>query len=282
MSSYITKNVEGVKIAAQSSGGAMEHLNLIDADQTDLSFLPSAFCYKAYRGLAPFKEAHTHMMGIGMTNKSTVHMYVLKKSGIKTIADLKGKKVNAGPAGTGMNKVLDDVLAAHGMSTADIKPVYLPYRDAADAMKDGRIDACIDAVGVPGPTILDVASQHEVTILRFAPGAIEKMLEMNPYYIGTTLPGGIYRGTDEELPVVAEGTLWICRPGLAEEIVYKIVKAIYSDESLEYLRKIHTAAKDITLEEGLNGMTLKLHPGAVKFWKEAGLYQAWEEKKLYK
>ncbi len=281
VAAYITKNVDGINIASQSSGGGTENLNLINSGQADLGFLPSSAAYQSYRGIGPYDKAYKNMMGLGMFHRNAEYVYALKKSGMKTISDLKGKKVNAGPAGTGMNKVLSDILAAHDMSMSDITPVYLPYQDAGDALKDGRIDATIETAGLPAPTVLDVASVHDIVILEFSPGSLDKMIEMNPYYIRMTLPGGTYPKIDQDIPIISEGTIWVCRPGLSEDVVYKIVEATYSKPCLEHLGKVHAAAKWITVEDGLNGMTIKLHPGAVKFWKQIGLYEAWQKKKLY-
>lgn len=281
ISSFITKNVEGINIAAQSSGGGVENVNLVNSDQADIGLVPSAPGYQAYRGIPPFKQAFKKMVGIGMTNKNPKTVYALKKSGLKTIMDLRGKRVNAGPAGTAMAFNLEKILEGHGMSMQDIKPVYLPYRDAVEAIKDGRIDAAIEDSGLPAPAILDVSSVHDVVLLEFEPSAIEKLIKLNPYYVKFRIPKGTYRGIDRDLNVVTDGSIIMCRVGLPEDVVYRITKAIYSKECLEYLSKIHQAAREITLEEGLNGMIMPVHPGAAKFWKEVGLYDAWEKQKLY-
>jgi len=281
ISSYITKNVEGLTIAAQSTGGATENLNLLDSNQVDLALNAGSHAYKSYRGIEPYKKKYTNMMGIGMLHRNTLCVYALKETGMKEIIDVKGRKINAGPPGTGQNKILADILTAHGMSFADIKAVNLPFKDAVSALKDKRIEGSVMTAGIPAAPVLDVASVRDIVILNYAPGTRDKMIEMNPYYFKTTIPAGTYPKIDRDVPAMAEGTLFLCTAGLPEDVVYEITKAVYSKEGLAYLGQVHPAAKGITFENGLEGMTVKLHPGAARFWKEAGLYKAWEESKIY-
>ena len=282
IASYISKKVAGIKIAAQASGGSRENINLVNSDQADLGLVPSAPGYKAYRGQKPFKKVNNHMMGIGMLHKSTGCFYALTKSGLKTVNDIKGKKVNLGTMGSARPIVAKAILKASGISVSDFSPTYLPFRDAVEAVKDGRIDASFTMAGLPAAEILDLSAAHKVTILAHVPGGVDNLVKMDPYFLKDVIPAGTYPKIDQDIPTFGEGTLCVCRPGLEEEVVYKITKAIYSKECLAYLGKIHAAAKGISLKAGLTGMTMKLHPGAAKFWKEAGLYDEWEAKKLYK
>lgn len=281
ISSFITKNVEGISIAAQASGGAMENLNLINSDQADFGFLPSAPAYTAYRGMKPFDKPMKNMMGIGMLHQNSVYAYTLKKSGIKSFADLKGKKFQTGPAGAGSTLICSMVLEGHGMSLDDVTAIHLPLKESSDALKDGRIAAAFETSAIPAASVLDVAAVHDISIIEYAPGAMDKILKNSPYFLKTAIPAGTYRGVDKAVPILAEGTLVVVRPDIDEDVVYEITKTIYSDKSLEYLRKIHAAAKSINPKDGLNGMTMKLHPGAIRYWKEVGLYDAWEAKKPY-
>lgn len=281
IASYITKNVKGISIAAQASGGAMENLNLINSEQADFGFLPSAPAYKAYRGMAPFKKPQKNMVGIGMLHQNSVYAFALKKSGIKSYSDLKGKKVQTGAAGAGATLICSMVLAGHGMTLKDIVPTHLPIRESGDALKDGRIDAIFTTSAIPTGVVLDVSAVHDITIIDYAPGSMDKILAKEPYFLKTTIPAGTYSKVDREVPILGEGTLVVCTPDMPEDVVYTITKTIYSKACLEYLTKIHAAAKTIRPDDALNGMTMKLHPGAAKYWKEVGLYGAWDAQKPY-
>jgi uncharacterized protein len=281
ISSYITKNVKGISIAAQASGGAMENLNLINSDQADFGFLPSAPAYTAYRGMKPFDEPKKNMMGIGMLHQNSVYAFTLKKNGLKSFHDLKGEKFQTGPAGAGSTMICSMVLEGHNMSMDEITPIHLPLKESSDALKDGRISAIFETSAIPAASVLDVAAVHDISIIEYAPGAMDKILKKNPYFLKTAIPAGTYRGVDKPAPILAEGTLVVVRPGVDEDVVYEITKTIYSNKCLDYLSKIHAAAKSIKPKEGLNGMTMKLHPGAIRYWKEVGLYDAWEAKKPY-
>ncbi len=272
MAAYINNVVKTVSITAQASGGVNENLNRLETGVADIGLSSHWDAYQAYRGEGQFKKRFTNMLGLGILFKNWSEPYTLKKSGIKTFSDLKGKKISVGAAGGSMHKFMSMYLKAHGIDPEkDVKLFHLPPMESVDALRDGRIDAVMEIAAIPTAALTDLSVTHPITIIEFAPGLREKFLKENPMFVPLTIPAGTYKGVDKDVPTVGMLAIWACRKDLPEDIVYEIVKAIYSNEGLAYLKKVHSAAQSITREDAAKNMPIPIHPGAIKFYKEAGL-----------
>ncbi|MFH1124146.1 MAG: TAXI family TRAP transporter solute-binding subunit, partial [Pseudomonadota bacterium] len=191
---------------------------------------------------------------------------------IKTYLDLKGKTVCVGAPGGSMHKLFYDWLKIHGLDPeTDIKGVFLPASAAVDALKTGRIDAAMQIAAIPTADITEVSLTHDVEIIRFAPGYRDKLVNEMPKYLAMDIPAGTYKGIDENVETVGMAALWACKADLPEDLVYKLVKSMYSPEGLAYLGKVHPAGKGIKLENAAKWAPIPLHAGAERFFKEAGL-----------
>ncbi len=272
MAAYINNVVKTVSITAQASGGVNENLNRLETGVADIGLSSHWDAYQAYRGEGQFKKRFTNMLGLGILFKNWSEPYTIKKSGIKTFSDLKGKKISVGAAGGSMHKFMSMYLKAHGIDPEkDVKLFHLPPMESVDALRDGRIDAVMEIAAIPTAALTDLSITHPITIIEFAPGLREKFLKENPMFVPLTIPAGTYKGVDKDVPTVGMLAIWACRKDLPEDIVYEIVKAIYSNEGLAYLKKVHSAAQSITREDAAKNMPIPIHPGAIKFYKEAGL-----------
>jgi uncharacterized protein len=272
MAAYISKAVKGVAVTAQSSGGVNENINRLDTGVADLALSSHWDAYQAFRGEGQFKKKFTNMSGLGVLFKNWSEPYALKSSGIKTFADLKGKRISVGAAGGSMHKFMSMYLQAHGINPEkDVKLVYLPPMEAIDSIRDGQLDAVMEIAGIPTAAIIDLSVTHPVSIVEFAPGVREKFLQDNPMFVSLTIPANTYKGVDKDVPTVGMLAIWACVKDLPEDLVYQMVKAIYSDEGLAYLRSVHAAGQSITREDAAKNMPIPLHPGAIKYYKEAGL-----------
>jgi hypothetical protein len=129
----------------------------------------------------------------------------------------------------------------------------------------------MEIAGIPTAALTDLSVTQPITIIQFGPGLREKFLKENPAFIPLTIPAGTYKGVDKDVPTVGMPAIWACTKDLPDDVVYQLVKAIYSSEGLAYIRKIHAAAQSITREDAGKGMPIPMHPGATKFYKEAGL-----------
>jgi len=272
MAEYLTKNVEGLRVTAVTSGGVDENINRLDAGKADIGLVSTGDSYAAFKGLAPYNKKFDKMRGMGILFANWGEPYTLEKSGIKTYLDLKGKKICVGAPGGSMHKLFYDWVRIHGLDPEnDFESVFLPARAAVDALKTGQIDAAMQIAAIPTPDITEISLTHNVAIIKFAPGVREKLVEEMPKYLPMIIPAGTYRGIDEDIETVGMAALWACREDLSESLVYDIVKSTYSKEGLTYLGKVHPAGKGIKLENAAKWAPIPFHPGAEKFFREAGV-----------
>ena len=269
---YLTKHVEGIRCTAVTSGGVDENINRLDTSKADIALVSTGDSQAAYNGWEPYKKKFDKMRGMGILFANWGEPYTLKKSGIKTYLDLKGKTICVGAPGGSMHKLFYDWVQIHGLDPEkDIKSVFLPASGAVDALKAGRVDAAMQIAAIPTPDITEVSLTNDVEIIRFAPGYREKLIKEMPKYLPMVIPAGTYKGINEDVETVGMAALWACRVDLADDVVYEMVKSMYSPEGLEYLGKVHPAGKGIKLENAAKWAPVPFHPGAVKFFKEKGL-----------
>ncbi|MBW1722193.1 MAG: TAXI family TRAP transporter solute-binding subunit [Deltaproteobacteria bacterium] len=272
MAEYISKHVPGVRCTAVTSGGVDENINRLDMGKADIGLVSTGDSHMAFRGMKPYKKKYNKMRGMGILFANWGEPYTLKKSGIKTYLDLKGKTVCGGAPGGSMHKLFFDWVRIHGLDPEkDMKIVFLPGKAAVEALKMGRIDAAMEIAAIPTPNLTELSLTHKIEIIRFAPGYREKLVKAMPKYLPMVIPAGTYRGINEDIETVGMAALWACRADLPDDLVYKLVKSIYSPEGLTYLGKVHPAGKGIKLENAAKWAPIPFHPGAEKFFREAGV-----------
>lgn len=272
MAEYISKHIEGVRCTAVTSGGVDENINRLDMGKADIGLVSTGDSHMAFQGMAPYKKKFEKMRGMGILFANWGEPYTLKKSGIKTYMDLKGKTVCGGAPGGSMHKLFFDWIKIHGLDPEkDMKIVFLPGKGAVDAIKMGRIDAAMEIAAIPTPNLTELSLTHEIDIIRFAPGYREKLVNAMPKYLPMVIPAGTYRKINEDVETVGMAALWACRADLPDELVYNLVKSIYSPQGLAYLAKVHPAGKGIKLDNAAKWAPIPFHPGAERFFKEAGV-----------
>lgn len=192
-----------------------------------------------------------------------------EKSPVQKVEDLKGRRVGVGATGSGNAINTEAVLKAHGLTFEDIKPEYLSYSEQIDALKDGNIDvACIMTVA-PGSTIVQMAASDRIRLIPIAPDKVEKIVADNAVYRKVVLPKGTYEGVDADILTVNSPGWFQVREDMPEELAYNIVKTVI--EHLDELRGINAEFKVLTKEMAPETLGIPLHPGAAKYFKEAGL-----------
>jgi len=254
-----------IQITPQVTAASTENLRLVSRGAVDLAMLSGSAIYDYIEG----KLVRIDLSGFNsMWSVGTADNFVvaLKGSGIKTIYDLKGKRVSVGSPGSGTEKKWKHLLEAHGMTHDDMKAQYLSHTEAADAMKDGRIEAEVVAItGRPAPSIIDISMARDLEFIGMQPEAMNKILDYG-YYMEGVLPAGTYNGLDKDITIVQDFGVFVAREGLDDEIVYKVIKAVF--ENLDQLAELAPRTKGQTeMTRAIEGM-VKLHPGAEKYYQE--------------
>lgn len=262
---------KGIKVTAESSGASVANAKLIGAGDTDFAIMQNDIAYYAYNGVAPiFKSKIPELQGVCTLFPEHVQVISRKDSNIKSIADLKGKKVAIGPVGSGTMANAQQILEAWGLTFDDLgKAEQLKASQASDYIKDGRLDAAFFTVAVGASVIVDTAIMVPTAVVPISGPNVDKLIKKYPFYAKQMVAGGSYKGNDADVPTVSVMAMLTARKDLEADIVYALLNAMYSD--LAQLKKAHAKFKNIDPKTGLVGMSIPLHPGAQKYFKEKGI-----------
>jgi TRAP transporter TAXI family solute receptor len=184
---------------------------------------------------------------------------------------LEGKRVGIGNAGSGAAANAELMFRYLGLWDK-INAENLGYRGAADAFKNGQLDAFWVFAGYPNAAVLEVALQEDIKVLDLWDELNDAgYFNENPFFQKVILPANTYNGQTNDVATFQDGAIWIASKKVPEDVVYNLLKAVYSEEGLAYMVSIHKSAKAMSIEGGLTGIVTPLHPGAIKFWKEMGV-----------
>lgn len=260
----------GIDASVQATGASVENVNLILSGRAELALITGDTGVQAYKGTGPFEgEAPKEdLRGLAAFYPNYVQIITTKDSGINSFADLKGKKVGVGAPNSGTELNARLLFEGHGMSYDDITPDYLSFAESIDQMKNGMVDAAVLSSGIPNAAILDLATTHGVKIIPVADDALEYLLDKYPFLTKSAIPAGVYDNAEDVTAFTITNALIVSKE-LSEDVVYEMTKAIF--ENIDVIHASHNAAKDVTLEGALDGLGVPLHPGAEKYYKEAGI-----------
>ncbi len=262
-------NIKGMNATAQSTGASVANINLLRDGKNEVIMVQNDICYYAVNGLEMFKDkAFADIRGLVTLYNETCQVITLADKGINSIADLKGKRVAVGAAGSGAEANARQILEAAGLSYSDLTAQYLSFAEAANNLKDGNIDAAFVTAGFPTAAVQDIAASRKVALVNISPEIITAITSKYPYYTPTTIPAGTYTGVDTPVSTVAVKAMLAVKADLDAKVAYEMVKTMYANT--ERLKAAHKVGAQITVDTGKAGMPLTLHPGAEKFFKEAG------------
>lgn len=263
----LNENIDGMNASAQSTGASVTNTRLIYNQEVELAILQNDIASYAVNGERQFEGNQVNnMLGIAALYPEIIQIVVRSDAGIESIQDLKGKSVAVGAPGSGVEANASQILNFFGLTYDDIEEDYLSFGEAASRLKDRQIDAAFLTAGIPTAAVMDVAATQDITLLNFTDEDIASLNESYPYLTGTTVPAGTYNGLDNDIQTVALQAILVADSDLSEDVVYNITKAIF--ENRETLIAAHDRARDITLDGAESGMTVKLHPGAQKYFDE--------------
>ena len=266
----IQNSLEGYNMAVMQGTGDANIMG-VNAKMYTLGICFSFANADAAKGLAQFKKPMTNIAGLAALYASPLQIVVRGDSDIKTIDDLKGKRIAPGLKGTSGEVLMRNILQVHGMSYKDMDKVeHLAYADAAMQMKDGHIDAFMPFTTVPAPVIQDIAVTISggVRILSLTPDKFAELKKINDGYSEYIIKGGSYKGQDTDVLCVGSNNVVICQKDLPEKLVYDMTKALVDNKAK--LTEVHKVVKTWTPEYAAKDLGVPLHPGALKLYKEIG------------
>ena len=271
-----SKNLPGVKASAQSTAGTPQNIELMKAKEADVAFGQNGIAYYAYFGQGTYEGKPVKTIrGMLALYPNVMHMVVRKGAGIKSVADLKNKRFVPGQVGSATEINGREILGVYGLNyqkekgEVNVKADFVGYNEAADLLKDGHTDAILIAGGLPTSSVMDVLASGKAELIPIEPDKIKEITQKYPWYFEITIPKGTYSNQTQDIKTVAVSNILMVREDLDEELVYKLTKATYDYHN--DLVAAHKAAKDTTLEHAMDGMTIPVHPGAAKYFKEKGI-----------
>jgi hypothetical protein len=264
------KNIPKMNATAQSTGASIANINLLKGGNVDVIFTQNDVANYSYNGTELLKDqAYKDLRGMACLYNETIQLVALESSGIKTLADLKGKRVSVGAAGSGTEANARQILEAAGLTYNDIKVQYLSFGESASNMKDGNIDAAFNTAGIPTAAIQDLSVSRKMVLVPIDKEAASKLMAKYPFYAVQVIPAGTYQGQTQNVTTVAVKSMLAVSSKLPADLVYELLATMF--EHTDRLIAAHAQGKNVKLETALEGMSIPLHPGAEKFYKEKGV-----------
>lgn len=263
----------GIKCTAPSTGGSVANLNAIGNGEQDMGVAQSDWQYHAYNGTAADKfpnGANKDLRAVFSVHPEPFTVVARSDSGIKTFADLKGKRVNVGNPGSGARGTMEVVMGKLGWEMGDFKLASeLKSAEQAAALCDNKIDAIVFTVGHPSGTIKEATTSCESIIVPVTGPEIDALANDNDYYAKATVVGGTYDGTADDVETFGVGATFVSSTKADEDTIYQVVKAVF--DNFDRFKKLHPAFANLKEADMItNNLSAPLHPGAVKYYKERG------------
>jgi len=264
--------VDGLIASAVSSRGSVDNVNAIISGLRNSGFAQSDVAYWAYTGTGTMegKEPAKDLRTIAALFEEHIHLVTLKKSKIKSVKDLKGKKVSLDEPGSGTYVDALLILEANGLSEKDVQAEALKGNAATDALRNGKVDAIFVVAGYPTGALVELASSVSIKLIPIDGAGAKKLTDKHGFFSQSSIPEGTYEGV-KSTSTVAVGAQWFTSAKEDDDLIYNITKALWNAESRKLMDVGHSKGKTITPDTALAGVGVPLHPGAERFYKEAGL-----------
>mgnify|MGYP001232486744 CR=1 FL=1 len=272
ISSRLSKMLAGVEVSNMASAGSVENVRRVNSGEIDFGIAYSGDTYLARNGrLTNDTNKYPNVQAVAYLYGAPAHLIVLEGSGINKVADLAGKRVAVGGAGSGAAAAAQRYFGALGLWDK-MKVEFIGYSKAASAIGDGLIDAMWVFAGFPNSSVIQAAASNKIKILQtFEAGEKGGAFEQYPFYAPVTIPAGTYSGVDYDVKSFQDSALWVANADVKADHVYNAVNNIFTKEGLSYMVKVKSTAKAMSVDGGLTGVVTPVHAGAAKFWKEKGL-----------
>lgn len=269
LSKIYGEKIPNVRPTVQATKASVENLQLLQQGRGEIAFTLGDSLDAAWKGdeEAGFKTPLKKLRGIAAIYPNYVQIVASKDSGIRTLADLKGKRLSVGAPKSGTELNARAILAAAGLSYKDLGKIeYLPFAESVELMKNRQLDATLQSAGLGVASIRDLAASVDIVVVEVPKAVIDKA---GAPFVSTPIPANTYGGQTSDVNTAAVVNFLVTHEGMKEETVYQMTKQIF--ENLPEIASSHSAGKAIKLESALEGMSVPLHPGAARYFKEKGL-----------
>lgn len=269
MAQIFNTKIANMNVTAQATGASAENLRLVNKGEAELAIVQNDTMDYAFKGIESFKEKITGFATIATLYPEVVQIIVSPDSGIKTIADMKGKRISVGAAGSGVEANAKQILEVNGLTFADIKASHLSFNESANAYKDKQLDGFFVTSGAPNAAVQDVNALQKIKVLSLDDATIQKITQKYGFYTTFTINKDMYKGMEADAKTVAVSATLVCKKDLNADVVYSITKALFENQA--ELGQAHAKGKELKLENAVKGVSVPFHAGAEKYYKEKGI-----------
>jgi hypothetical protein len=272
LSQLVRQVVPEANVAVQATAASAENLQLLQAGRGEVGFTLGDVLSDAWEGRAEagFTAPLTRLRAIAGLYSNYVQIVASASSGVRTLADLKGKRISVGAPGSGTELNARAIVRAAGMTYDDFSKVeYLSFSESVELIKNRQLDITLQSAGLGVASLRDLAASLPIVVVPIPADVVRKV--GRDVYRPATIPAGIYDGQPEAVETAAIRNVLVTHEGVADDVVYRMTKAMF--EHLDQLVAAHVAAKEISRESAARGLPVPLHPGAAAYFKEAGLLE---------
>ena len=270
MATVLNPLMENADLTVTSTGASKANIQLIDVEEADLAIVQNDVMYYAYTGTDLFEEegAYETFSSVAGLYDETIQIVTCSDS-IASVADLKGKTVSVGDAGSGVEFNAKQILEAYDMTFDDINVVNASFGDSADSLKDGKIDAAFIVAGAPTTAVVDLATTKAIHLVQLDEEHIKTLQDKYDFYTATTIPAGTYDGVEEDATTVSVRATLIASNNVSEDAIYELLKSMFDNQ--EALIAGHAKFEFLNLEDAVKGISVPFHAGAKKYYEEQGI-----------
>lgn len=272
LSQILSSSMENVSINVQSTGASVANLRLIATNDADLAIVQNDVMSYAYTGTESFvNNSITKFRPVATLYPEVCQIVASVGSDIKSVYDMRGKRISVGDIGSGTEANARQILAEYGITFDDITVQNLGFGDSATALKDGKIDAAFVTSGIPTTAIMELSTTNDIVLVPVDADKASSIIAKYPFYVAIDVPGDTYRGVSVAVPTLAVKATLIASPALDDKLVYNITKTIFDRQA--DLAVSHAKGREVRLEDAVQGISVPMHSGAEKYYREIGLIE---------
>lgn len=269
------RSEHGIRCGVESTGGSVFNINAIRGGELEFGVAQSDWQYHAYNGTSRFEEqgAFEELRAVFSVHPEPFTVVARAGAGIESFEDLQGQRVNVGNPGSGQRGTMEVLMEEMGWSMDDFAVASeLQAAEQSQALCDNNIDAMVYTVGHPSGSIQEATTACDSVLVDVDNEATAALVEGNPFYRVATIPGGMYRGNPDDTTTFGVGATFVTSTEVSEDVVYEVVKAVF--DNIDQFRSLHPAFANLDPAEMANdGLSAPLHPGAERYYREAGLIE---------
>lgn len=268
ISNFLPNDIPDIRTTS-SPGTGLGNIAAVQNGQATIAFSQITTTFDGIKGLEPFTEPQDKIVNLAYIYVEPLHVIVRADSDIQSIADLKGKTIGTFAPGNSAELVCRQLLSLHDMTYDDVKTSFGSASDLAEQFKDGLIDAIIYATALPASTVTDITTSKDIRLLNITDEELEGMQTLNDAFFPTVIPAGTYPGVNEDTNTIGAYQHLICSSELDEEFVYEVTKSLV--KNIDQIKDAHVAFSALTPELMATDVGIPFHPGAERYYREAGL-----------